>query len=86
MSQSKEALERWREHLLKRNEEETTESGKHPHRLGSTGHYMQVKAINEIIDLAQKQLAMQTRGGKLSKRLAIQYLEDLVDELNSEVK
>jgi len=74
-------LERWRAHLLIREEAETTENGKHPHRLGSTGHYMQVKAINEIIDLAQKQLEMQSRGGSVAKKLAVQYLRDLIDEL-----
>ena len=84
MSQSKESLEQWRTHWLRQTEAETTENGKHMHRLNSTGHAMQVKGINDILDLAQKQLAMQTRGGKLSKRLAIQYLEDLVDELKLE--
>ena len=84
MSQSKESLEQWRTHWLSQTEAETTENGKHMHRLNSTGHAMQVKGINDILDLAQKQLAMQTRGGKLSKRLAIQYLEDLVDELKLE--
>ena len=85
MSQSKESLEQWRKHLHKKNSAETTENGKHPHRLNSTGHAMQSIAIDDIIDLAQKQLEMQSRGGKVAKKLAIQYLRDLVEELESEL-
>jgi hypothetical protein len=85
MMQSKESLEQWRAHLLKREANETTGNGKHPHRVGSTGHLMQVTAINEIIDLAQKQLDMQSKGGKVAKKLAIQYLRDMVEELESEI-
>ena len=81
MSQSKESLEQWRAHLLEREEAETTENGKHPHRLNSTGHWTQVVAINEIIDLAQKQLEMQARGGSVAKKLATQLLRELIDEL-----
>jgi hypothetical protein len=86
MSQTKNSLEMWRTHFHKKNEAETTEDGKHPHRLGSTGFAMQSKAIDEIIDLAQKQVELNSKSGKLSKKLAIQYLRDLVDELESEME
>lgn len=85
MSQSKESLEQWRTHWLKQTEAETTENGKHLHRLNSTGHAMQVKGINDIFDLAKKQLEMQSRGGSVAKKLAVQYLRDMVEELESEI-
>ena len=83
--QSKESLEQWRANLLKREAVEAIGDGKHPHRVGSTGHLMQVTAINEIIDLAQRQLEMQTRGGSVAKKLAVQYLRDMVEELEAEI-
>jgi hypothetical protein len=84
MNQSKESLEQWRNHWIKQTESETTENGKHPHRLNSTGHSLQVRGINEIIDLAKKQCELQLRGGKAAKTLAIQYLRDLVEEIERE--
>jgi hypothetical protein len=81
MSQSKESLEQWRLHLLKREEAETTENGKHPHRLNSTGHWTQVTAINEMIDLAKRQLEMQSRGGSVARKLAVRYLKDMIEDL-----
>ena len=85
MSQSKESLEQWRTALHKLIEENITENGMFPHRLGSTGHAMQSMAIDEIIDLAKKQIELNAKGGKVSKRLAIQYLRDLVGELESQI-
>lgn len=83
--QSKESLELWRIHLQKRHEAEATDNGKHSHRVNSTGFIDGAIAINEIIDLAKKQLEMQSRGGKVAKKLAIQYLRDMVGELESEL-
>lgn len=83
--QSKESLELWRTHFHKRHEAESTENGKYPHRVNSTGFIDGAIAINEIIDLAKKQLEMQSRGGKVAKKLAVQYLRDMVGELESEL-
>lgn len=43
-----------------------------------------VNGLNEIIDLAQKQLKVQERNGSAAKQLAINYLRDLINELECE--
>lgn len=82
--QSKESLELWRIHLQKRHKSEATDNGKHPLRVNSTGFIEGSIAIDEIIDLAQRQLEMQSRGGSVAKKLAVNYLKDMIEELEGE--
>lgn len=85
MSQTKESLEQWRSYLHESHAAETTDRGKYLDRLRSTGHIAQSRAIDEIIDLAQRQIEIQSRGGGIAKKLAINYLRDMIEELESEL-
>jgi hypothetical protein len=77
-------LNSWHDGIIKWLEDRTTELGKYPHRLGGTGHAMNLRAVSQIIELAKYGQQMKKRnGGRVKAALAVE-LRKLADQIDGD--
>ncbi len=78
---SEKHIDKWKDYLIKSQEEIVTENGQYPHRLQSTGHIMTIDAIRKLCCLAKFAVRVGRKNGKQTDKMLIEFLRMHADEL-----